>query len=214
MTREEQIAQMEQEVAEMQRRLAELRRAGPPETVEPHVLLGQDGAEVRLADLFQGKRDLIVVHNMGARCPYCTLWADGFQGVLPHLEDRAAFVVVSPDPPAAQAKFAAARGWRFRMASDPTGDFTRAMGFLEEGRDRKRGIAHLPGVSTFVRRGDCSVAPDRERPVRPGRPLQRDLGTSSPCWRAGPGSRSPLHATAAEALPRPRCRGPAAPGRW
>ena len=26
------------------------------------------------------------IHNMGKGCPYCTLWADGFNGVAKHLE--------------------------------------------------------------------------------------------------------------------------------
>ena len=30
---------------------------------------------------------LLMIHNMGEACRYCTLWADGFNGFLPHLED-------------------------------------------------------------------------------------------------------------------------------
>ena len=39
---------------------------------------------------------------MGRGCSYCTLWADGFNGLRHHFEDRAAFVVVSPDTPEQQ----------------------------------------------------------------------------------------------------------------
>jgi predicted dithiol-disulfide oxidoreductase (DUF899 family) len=31
---------------------------------------------VRLSELFAGKADLILIHNMGTTCPNCTLWAD------------------------------------------------------------------------------------------------------------------------------------------
>jgi predicted dithiol-disulfide oxidoreductase (DUF899 family) len=61
---------------------------------------------VQLSDLFGEHEDLIVIHNMGVSCPYCTLWADGFNGLIRHLEDRAAFVMVSPDPPDIQKEFA------------------------------------------------------------------------------------------------------------
>src|SRR6516162_6332847 len=33
---------------------------------------------------------LFVIHNMGAGCRNCTLWADGFNGMLRHIENRAA----------------------------------------------------------------------------------------------------------------------------
>jgi hypothetical protein len=41
---------------------------------------------------------------------YCTMWADGFTRLPPHRESGAAFVLTSPDKPAAQkAIFAIAR---------------------------------------------------------------------------------------------------------
>ena len=84
---------------------------------------------------------------MGASCAHCTLWADGFNGIYPHLADRAAFVVVSPDPPAAQQKFAASRGWRFPMVSHQGTSFAADMGY----RSEKGGW--LPGISVFRRDG-------------------------------------------------------------
>ncbi len=65
------------------------------------------GGEVALSELFGDRTDLFVIHNMGTGCPNCTMWADGFNGVLQHLENRAAFVVCSPDDPATQAANAA-----------------------------------------------------------------------------------------------------------
>ena len=113
--------------------------------VSQHEFETPDGT-VTLLDLFGDKEDLILVHNMGARCTYCTLWADGFNGVVDHLENRAAFVVVSPDEPDAQARFAESRGWRFRMVSDQS-EFTEAMGY-------KTGDMVTPGFSAFRRDGD------------------------------------------------------------
>ena len=87
------------------------------EQVDDYELLGSKNQKINLSGLFSKKKDLIVVHNMGNSCPYCTMWADGFNGLLPHLEDRAAFVVSSPDEPATQQEFARSRGWKFQMIS-------------------------------------------------------------------------------------------------
>ena len=102
--------------------------------------------QVRLSELFADKEYLLVIHNMGAGCRYCTLWADGFNGILPHIENRAAFVVASPDDPAAQQKFSTARGWHFRMVSYRDTGFARDMGYRSDD-------GWLPGVSVFRKRG-------------------------------------------------------------
>ena len=152
--RRRQIQALEGELREKEQELARLRRTAPPEPVEDHILRGRGGRPVSLSGLFGDQDDLIVIHNMGSRCPYCTLWADGFNGVVHHLEDRAAFVVVSPDPPDIQAAFASSRGWTFRMASDERSDFTRAVGFTLEHDGR---TYYKPGASTFRRQPDGSL---------------------------------------------------------
>jgi predicted dithiol-disulfide oxidoreductase (DUF899 family) len=81
---------------------------------------------------------------MGRGCSYCTLWADGFNGIIRHLENRAAFVVISPDKPEIQRDFAQSRGWTFRMLSGAGSKFAADMGFAED-------AAVMPGVSTFRR---------------------------------------------------------------
>lgn len=102
---------------------------------------------IRLSALFGAKRDLFVIHNMGRTCPQCTMWADGFNGFYPHIADRAAAVVTSPDSPDMIAAFAAGRGWRFPVVCDEGGTFAAAMGFVDAaGRV-------LPGVSVLRREG-------------------------------------------------------------
>ena len=41
---------------------------------------------MRLSEPFAGHGRLLAIHNMGQRCRDCTLWADGVNGFLPHLE--------------------------------------------------------------------------------------------------------------------------------
>lgn len=125
-----------------------------PQPVDDYVFETTDG-ETRLSAMFGDKSDLFVVHNMGAGCMYCTLWADGFNGVYDHLSDRAAFVVTSPDAPAAQKKFAEGRGWRFPMASLGDNGFAAEMGFTDT--KGQFGGGYMPGVSVFQKRGDQVV---------------------------------------------------------
>lgn len=110
--------------------------------------------EVRLSELFGAHTDLFVVHNMGAHCAYCTLWADGYNGVYSHLASRAAFVVSSPDSPAVQARFARSRRWRFRMVS------TRGTSFADDMGYRTPSGNHRPGISVFqkTRKGVVRVS--------------------------------------------------------
>ena len=149
-TLENEIARLEAELMEKQKRLSDLRGQLPPEKVPDYILKGSNGKKVKLSDMFCDKEDLIVIHNMGRSCSYCTLWADGFNGMLQHLETRAAFVVVSPDSPEVQAAFAQNRGWQFKMYSTEESTFTEDMGF-------KNGDGWLPGVSTFHKKADDKI---------------------------------------------------------
>lgn len=129
-----------------------------PESVQDYVFETLDG-KVALSQLFGDKQDLFIIHNMGKTCPYCTMWADGFNGVLAHLENRAAFAVTTPDDPKTQAEFAKSRDWRFRMISHANNDFAADMGYRGE-----KGLQ--PGVSVFrkedgrvVRVSDAGLGP-------------------------------------------------------
>lgn len=110
--------------------------------INDYTLLGPGEKKTKLSNLFGNKKDLIVIHNMGTSCPYCTMWADGFNGVLQHIKDRAAFAVTSPDSPQKQKAFAKKRGWKFRMYSTQGSTFAKDTGF-----ENNNGCT--PGVSTF-----------------------------------------------------------------
>jgi predicted dithiol-disulfide oxidoreductase (DUF899 family) len=147
------------QIAAIRSEMRALQAAIEPEEVENYRFETTDGP-LSLSGLFDDKPDLFVIHNMGRACVYCTLWADGFNGVLPHLENRAAFVVTSPDDPATQREFAASRGWRFRMASHAGNSFAADMGYRTAER-------FLPGVSVFrkeaeriLRVSDTQLGPD------------------------------------------------------
>ena len=112
--------------------------------------LRSDGSAVKLAELFGANEHLLLIHNMGKSCRYCSLWADGFISVAPLLADQTSFVLVNGDSPEVQREVAATRGWTFPMVSDPTGEFTKDMGMIsEEGR--------WPGVTAFYRSPDGTI---------------------------------------------------------
>ena len=137
----EKLAAYRREIAALRDKMRALQQQVEPEEVENYRFATSDGP-VRLSELFGDKEYLFVIHNMGKGCPACTMWADGFNGVLPHLENRAAFVVASPDDPSTQRGLAAARGWRFRMVSHQGTGFAADLGY--RGSD-----GCLPGVSVF-----------------------------------------------------------------
>jgi len=145
---DKEIDALQNEVDLAKQRLAEARKRRPKEPIEEYVFKDFNGNDVKLSELFGDKDDLIVVHNMGTGCRYCTLWADGFTGLAPHLEDRAAFVVCSPDRPEVQKRFAANRNWTFRMVSAHDNTFFQDMGFWQESGPTS---GPWPGVSTFHR---------------------------------------------------------------
>jgi predicted dithiol-disulfide oxidoreductase (DUF899 family) len=165
---------LDAEIEDLERRIEALkeersaarRRRGHEPILDHEVTVGEGTR--RLSDLFGDHDDLLLVHNMGRSCAYCTLWADGFVGLLRHLERRAAFALLTPDPPEVQRAFAASRSWPFVMASDPTRVVARALGFATERES-------LPGVSALRRLPDGSL-------VRTGRAVFGPGDDYCPTW--------------------------------
>ncbi len=139
------LKHMRERIADTRREMRSLQASIEPQAVDDYSFTTMHGT-VRLSELFGRKEDLFVIHNMGTNCPYCTLWADGYNGVYEHLADRAAFVVSSPDTPEVQQRFAQSRDWKFPMVSHCGTPFAEDMGYrASTGR-------WLPGVSVFQRR--------------------------------------------------------------
>ena len=133
--------------------MRELQSAIEPEEVEDYTFTTPDGP-VNLRSLFKDKDTLFLIHNMGKSCVNCTQWADGFNGVLDHLLDRAAFAVSSPDSPHVQKEFAEGRGWKFTMVSHEGTSFAEDMGYIGE---REGKPSFWPGVSVYRKEGDRIV---------------------------------------------------------
>ena len=156
------VAELQLEIFNLTAKLNDLLKESEPQEVPDYTFTDSRG-EVTLRELFGEREQLLAIHNMGQACRYCTLWADGFNGVLPHLEDAMAVVLLSKDPPGVQGNFASSRGWRFRLASHGGGDYIREQSVLE-------GEDNMPGVVVYERSGD-RVLRRNSAPLGPGDPF-------------------------------------------
>lgn len=139
------IAEIEKQIFELTKKLNELRVVNSGDEVENYVFSTLDG-DVTLLDMFGDNDRLLVIHNMGQGCRYCTLWADGFNGFLPHLESVMSVFLVSKDSPEVQRKFANTRNWRFRLASHGGGQYIQEQTVMS-------GEHNVPGAVMYEREG-------------------------------------------------------------
>lgn len=142
----ERIAELEGQIFTLTAELQALRKTAPASPVRNYAFATLDG-ETDLLSLFGEQSQLLAIHNMGQGCRYCTLWADGFNGLLPHLESAFSVVLVSKDAPAVQRRFAASRGWGFRLASHGGGDYIAEQTVMP-------GESNMPGAVLYERDGD------------------------------------------------------------
>ena len=125
------LLRKEKEFTKLRDELSRQRRELPWEKVEKqYVFDGPNGKET-LADLFDGKSQLIVYHFMfgpgwDEGCPSCSFLADHFDGSLVHLANRDVTLVVVSRAPLAQIEaFKKRMGWRFKWVSSFGNDFNR-----------------------------------------------------------------------------------------
>ncbi|MBV8068076.1 MAG: DUF899 family protein [Candidatus Eremiobacteraeota bacterium] len=112
--------------------VAAMRRNLPPGPVVPDYTFIENGNRVRLSELFAaGKPYLTLYHlmywaNEDDFCPMCSLWIDGFNGIAPHVTQRANFVIASRAPLDKLQAWGARREWhRLRLLSDDGSAFAR-----------------------------------------------------------------------------------------
>ena len=115
-------------------RINAARLALPWELVDQEYMFAGPRGEVTLAELFGGRRQLIVYHFMfppewDAGCPHCSFWADNFDGNAAHLRARdISFVVISRAPYPKLAAYRARMGWSFQWFSSGDSAFNYDFG--------------------------------------------------------------------------------------
>jgi predicted dithiol-disulfide oxidoreductase (DUF899 family) len=136
-----------------------------------YVFDGPDGKQ-SLADLFAGRNQLIVYHFMfmpdwDAGCPHCSRWADNFNSIIVHLNQRdISMVAISRAPYEKLAAYRKRMGWSFKWLSSSSNDFNRDFGvaFTPEEVAAKKAfynfkmqdpfVGEREGVSVFFKDGD------------------------------------------------------------
>jgi predicted dithiol-disulfide oxidoreductase (DUF899 family) len=134
-TREEWLAarlellEAEKELTRRGDELARRRRELPWVRIEKDYGFETDEGEASLADLFQGRSQLLVYHFMfgpdyTAGCPACSAIADGFAGSAVHLANHdVTLMAISRAPIAAIQVYKKRMGWDFPWASSHDTDF-------------------------------------------------------------------------------------------
>jgi len=119
----------EKEFTRLRDQLSQERRDLPWERVEKAYAFDGPGGTETLPELFAGRRQLIVYHFMFGPddeegCPSCSFWADNFNGIVVHLNQRdVSFVAVSRAPLDKLEAFERRMGWTFKWVSSAASDF-------------------------------------------------------------------------------------------
>ncbi len=123
------LLEAEKELTRRGDELARRRRDLPWVPIEKEYRFETDDGPASLADLFDGRSQLLVYHFMfgpdyTAGCPSCSAIADGFSGSVAHLVNHdVAFTAVSRAPLAKLQDYKRRMGWSFPWASSLESDF-------------------------------------------------------------------------------------------
>jgi predicted dithiol-disulfide oxidoreductase (DUF899 family) len=164
----------EKELTRLRDELSAQRRSLPWERVEKRYEFQTNAGTKSLAELFGDKHQLAVYHFMFAPdwqvgCKSCSFWADNFNGITPHLEQRdISFFAISRAPLPKLQEFAKRMGWSFPWASSSETDFNfdYQVSYRPEQQASKgihnyvpieKPFVELPGISVFYRRDDGAV---------------------------------------------------------
>lgn len=159
----------EKELTRLSDEIARERRALPWARVDKtYVFDGPEGRRT-LAELFDGRSQLLVQHFMFAPgweqgCPSCSFMADHSDGMNVHLAHRdVTFIAVSRAPLVDIERFRRRMGWRFKWVSSHGGDFNYDFGVSFTPEETAKGeirynygawpfaYEEWPGVSVFYK---------------------------------------------------------------
>jgi predicted dithiol-disulfide oxidoreductase (DUF899 family) len=143
------LLKAEKELTRRSDELARLRQKLPWVRIDKENRFETEEGSASLADLFQGRSQLLVYHFMfgpdyTAGCPACSAIADGFNGFAVHLANHDVMLwAVSRAPLAKLQAYKRRMGWTFPWASSFGSDFNSDFNvwFTEE-QQRKGGIEY------------------------------------------------------------------------
>ena len=129
--------------------IAQLRRDLPGVRVEKDYRFDTDEGEKSLAELFDGRSQLLVYHFMfgpsyQAGCPVNSSIADSINGVVPHLHARdATLLLVSQAPLEKLQGYKSRMGWSIAWVSSSPSDFNFDLGFSQTEEQSREAVAQI-----------------------------------------------------------------------
>lgn len=123
------LLKKEKEFTLLRDKLGQQQRDMPWVLVDKEYLFDGPNGKQTLSDLFDGRSQLIVYHfmydpNWDAGCPSCSFWADNFNGIVVHLNQRdVTMIAVSKAPYRKIGEYKKRMGWNFKWVSSYDNDF-------------------------------------------------------------------------------------------
>ena len=123
------LLEREQQLGDLDEKLAKQRQELPWVKVEKEYTFDTEGGKKTLAELFDGRSQLLIYHLMfgptyTAACPGCTGLADHFDAALVHLNNRdVTLMAISRAPIDKLRAYKRRMGWKFPYVSSFTSDF-------------------------------------------------------------------------------------------
>ena len=154
-TREE-LLKREKEHTRLGDEIAQLRRDLPWVRVEKDYRFDTDEGEKSLAELFDGRSQLLVYHfmfgpNYEAGCPINSSIADSIDGVVPHLRARDATLLLLSQAPIEKLQgYKRRMGWQIPWVSSSPGDFNFDLGFSQTEEQSREAVARIELPSQTV----------------------------------------------------------------
>jgi predicted dithiol-disulfide oxidoreductase (DUF899 family) len=145
----EELLKQEKEHTRLGDELAQARRDLPWVRVAKDYRFDTDEGERSLAELFDGRSQLLVYHFMfgpsyEAGCPINSSIADSIDGVVPHLNARdVTMILVSQAPIEKLQTYQRRMGWSIRWVSASPGDFNVDLGFSQSLEESREAVARI-----------------------------------------------------------------------
>ena len=159
----------ERELTHLRDQIARERRTLPWVHIEKNYVFDTHDGQRTLAELFEGRRQLLVQHFMFGPgweqgCPSCSFMADHSDGMNVHLAQRdITLLAVSRATLAEIERFRRRMGWQFKWVSSHGSDFNYDFGVSFAPEDQAKGQVYynygmqpfeceeLPGISVFYK---------------------------------------------------------------
>ena len=159
----------EKESTRLRDQLSAERRKLPWVKVEKQYVFDAPQGKVTLADLFDGRSQLVIYHFMFGPdwkegCPSCSFVSDHIDGTLAHLAARdVTIVIVSRAPLGKIEAFKKRMGWRFKWVSSYGSDFNPdfRVSFTKDEMAQGKVNYHIRRRSSPARRRQASASSTR-----------------------------------------------------